>query len=114
MGPTILLDENLEHEILHRLRNYGYEAEHIDLHENLQKGDEDETLAQYSLENDVLIVTYDDDFEAHYDESDYWGVLLLTDNDWSATDVADTVHQILNLYPPQALQQMNVVGREWL
>jgi hypothetical protein len=44
-----LLDEHLEHEILHRLRNYGYEAEHVDLHDSLQKGDEDETLAQYSF-----------------------------------------------------------------
>jgi hypothetical protein len=50
MGPPILLDENLEHEILHRLRKYGHEAEHIHFHENLQKGDEDEILAQYSLE----------------------------------------------------------------
>jgi predicted nuclease of predicted toxin-antitoxin system len=114
MGPPILLDENLEHEILHRLRKYGHEAEHIDFHDSLQKGDEDGTLAKYSLENSVLLVTYDDDFATRYDESDYWGVLLLTDNDWSATDVADTVHRILTLYSPPALQQMNVVGREWL
>lgn len=114
MVPPVLLDENLEHEVLHRLRKFGHEAEHIDFHVDLQKGDEDETIAQYSLENSVLIVTYDDDFEDHYDESDYWGVLLLTDNDWSATDIADTVHRILELYPPPALRQMNVIGREWL
>ena len=46
-GPPIVLDENLKHEVLHRLRNYGYEAEHIDLHENLQKGDEDATSRRY-------------------------------------------------------------------
>jgi hypothetical protein len=56
-------------------------------------------------------VRYDDDFEAHYDESDHWGVLLLTDNDWSATDVADTVHRILTPYSPLALQQIKT-GRQ--
>jgi len=114
MGPPVLLDENLEHEVLYRLRHYGHTVDHIDLHTQLQKDDDDDRLAEYSRSNQALIVTYDDDFETEYDESDYWGVLLLSDNDWTATQVADVVHEILELYPPSELQQMNVVGREWL
>jgi hypothetical protein len=41
-------------------------------------------------------------------------VLFLVDSDWTAIQVADVVHRILELYPPAELQQMNVVGREWL
>jgi len=95
MSTPVLLDENLEHEVCYRLRNDGHDVEHVDFHDQLQKGD-------------------DDDFEEYYDESDYWGVLFFTDNDWSAADVADTVHRILTLYPPSELQGMDVVGREWL
>ena len=40
MEPPVLLDENVEHEVLHRLRNYGHTVEHIDIHDHLQKGDE--------------------------------------------------------------------------
>lgn len=114
MSVPLLLDENLEHEVLHRLRDYGHEVVHVDSSAGLGKGANDGNLARFSLENDVLIVTYDADFETHYGESDYWGVLLLTDNRWSATDVADTVHRIVELYPPTDLRGMNVVGREWL
>jgi predicted nuclease of predicted toxin-antitoxin system len=114
MWPPVLLDENIEHEVLYRLRNYGHTVEHIDLHSELRKGVSDHKLAQYSRSNDTLIVTYDDDFETGYGESDYWGVLFLSDGEWTATQVADVVHEILERYPPSALQQMNVVGREWL
>ena len=66
MEPPVLLDENVEHEVLHRLRNYEHTVEHIDLHDHLQKGDEDRVLAQYSRSNQALIMTYDDDFETDY------------------------------------------------
>ena len=66
MEPPVLLDENVEQEVLHRLRNYGHTFEHIDFHNHLQKGDEDRVLAQYSRSNQALIVTYDDDFETDY------------------------------------------------
>lgn len=114
MGPPVLLGENVEHEVLYRLRHYGHTVEHVDLHDQLRKGARDDALARYSRSNHALIVTYDNDFETDYDESDYWGVLLLSDSDWTATQVADVVHEILELYPPSELELMNVVGREWL
>lgn len=114
MSVPLLLDENIEHEVYHRLERDGYEVAHVDFHSEFQKGADDETLAAYSLAHDVCIVTYDDDFETHYDESQYWGVLFLSDNDWAATTVAETLTRILELYDESSLQGMNVVGREWL
>jgi len=111
---SLLLDENIEQEAMYRLRKYGHEVEHVTFHPILQPGAEDAELAAYSLEADSLIVTYDDDFETAFGESEYWGVLLLSDDDWDAIEVADTVHRILELYDAPSLSQMNVVGREWL
>lgn len=82
MSIGLLLDEMVEHEVLYRLRDYGHRTEHVHFHESLPDGVDDDRLAEYSLENDVLIVTYDDDFEACYTESEYWGVLLFSDDDW--------------------------------
>ena len=114
MEPPVLLDENVEHEVLHRLRNYGHTVKHIDLHAQLQKGDEDRVLAQYSRSNQALIVTYDDDFETDYEESDYWGVLSFVDSGRTTIQVADVLHRIPELYPPAEVQAMNIVGREWV
>lgn len=114
MSVTLLLDQNIEHEVLHRLRKYGHEAEHINFHQTLQRGDSDTDLSHYSLEHEVLIVTYDDDFAEKIPESEYWGVLLISDDTWSAKQVADTVHQILDLYDESSLSRFNLVGREWL
>jgi len=46
--------------------------------------------------------------------SEYWGALLISDDDWSATAVADTVHRVLALYDDDSLKRLNLVGREWL
>lgn len=114
MSLRLLLDENIEHEVYHRLRDSGDAVEHVDYHEKLEKGAEDSVLTRYSLDNEALIVTYDDDFEDHHEESDYWGVLFLTDGSWSATEVATPVDRVVELYPSAQLRGMNVVGRQWL
>lgn len=57
-----LLDENLEHEVYHRLRNRGHDVRHVGLSDELRKGDSDEALATFSLESRFVIGTYDDDF----------------------------------------------------
>jgi hypothetical protein len=85
----VLLDECMEPEVRHRLRNYGHTVEHVLTHDTLQRGDPDRTLANYSLENNVLIVTHDPDFGEHFDESEYWGALGFSDDDWSGKQVAD-------------------------
>jgi predicted nuclease of predicted toxin-antitoxin system len=57
-----LLDENPEHETCHRLHDDGHEVSHVDLSDQLSKGDSDDELATLSLEHEFVIVTYDDDF----------------------------------------------------
>jgi predicted nuclease of predicted toxin-antitoxin system len=114
MTVALLLDEHIEHEVYHRLQGYGYRVEHVHFHSDLHRGDSDTTLAEYSLEHERVLVTYDDDFEANHDESDYYGVLFFSDDEWSASEVTETVHSILDLYDESSLQQLNVVGREWL
>lgn len=110
----LLLDQDVEPGVRHRLQNYGHAVEHILTHDTLQTGAPDRKLAEYSLENNTLIVTYDDDFESNFDGDEHWGVLLISDDDWSANEVADSVHKILELYDAASLQRVNVVGREWL
>jgi predicted nuclease of predicted toxin-antitoxin system len=110
----LLLDQNIEPEVRHRLENYGHTAEHVLTHDTLQRGDSDWKLAAYSLEHEVVILTYDSDFGEAFDESDYWGVLAISDDSWSAKQVADVVHTILDFYDEQSLRQFNPVGREWL
>jgi hypothetical protein len=38
MVYRLILDENVEHEVLHRLENYGHDVEHIDFSTELRKG----------------------------------------------------------------------------
>ena len=49
-----------------------------------------------------------------FDDSDYWGALAFSDDDWSAKQVADVTHVILDHYDEPSLNQFNAVGREWL
>lgn len=114
MTVPLLLDEHIEHEVYHRLTRDGHDVTHVHFHETLRRGDEDEVLADHSLEYGCLIVTYDDDFVQYYDQSEYWGVLFFADDSWSPQQVGDTTQQILDLYDESTLQQMNVVGQEWL
>jgi len=73
---TILLDECMEPEVRHRLRNYGHTVEHVLTHDTLQPGDTDQELVDYSLKNNALIVTHDPDFNDDFDDSEYWGRVL--------------------------------------
>lgn len=67
MAYRLLLDENIEHEVFHRLENYGHEAEHVDFVPTLGKGAADTSIGEYSNEEDRAIVTYDDDFVTEVD-----------------------------------------------
>jgi len=110
----ILLDECMEPEVQHRLKNYGHLVEYVPTHDTLQPGVPDWKIADYSLENDTLIITHDRDFGDDFNDSDYWGALAFSDDDWSAKQVADVTHVILDLYDEPSLTQFNAVGREWL
>ena len=45
MAYRLILDENVEHEVFHRLENYGHDVEHVDFVPDLGKGTADHPIA---------------------------------------------------------------------
>lgn len=99
MVYRLLLDENVEHEVYHRLENYGHDVEHVDFISELGKGTDDYPIAEYSHDTGRQIVTYDDDFVLEVDETQYEGTLYVTDSTLSVKDVADITHAVSQQYP---------------
>jgi predicted nuclease of predicted toxin-antitoxin system len=114
MVYRLLLDENVEHEVFHRLENYGHDVEHVDFVPKLGKGTADHPIAQYSLNTDRVIVTYDDDFVLDVDEGTYRAVLYFDNATLSVEQVADIIHAVSQQYPQAELVGLEYVGEEWL
>ena len=114
MVYRLILDENVEHEVCHRLANYGHDVEHVDFVAQLGKGTADHPIAKYSLDTDRVIVTYDDDFVLEVDEGTYRAVLYFGDATLSVEQVADIIHAVSQNYPQAELQGLEYVGEEWL
>ncbi|TKX74602.1 hypothetical protein EXE46_07820 [Halorubrum sp. GN11_10-6_MGM] len=114
MTYRLILDENVEHEVLHRLENYGHDAEHVDFVPEFGKETADHPIARYSLDTDRVIVTYDDDFVLEVDEGLYRAVLYFDDATLSVEQVADIIHTVSQNYPQAELQGLEYVGEEWL
>lgn len=108
------LDENVEHEVFHRLENYGHDVEHVDFVSELGKGTADHPIARYSLDTDRVIVTYDDDFVLEVDEATYRAVLYFDDATLSVKQVADILHAVSQNYPQAELQGLEYVREKWL
>jgi len=114
MGYRLILDENIEHEVLHRLRNYGHDVEHVDFVSELGKGTQDYSIGEFSRETDRLIVTYDDDFVLELGESQFLAALYVEDVTFSASDLADAIHNMSNHYPQEEVRGVVYVGPKWL
>ena len=109
-----LLDENLEHEVYHRLENFGHDLLHVEVSDGLRKGDSDETLAERSREEGWIIVTYDDDFWTEFPESTYGALLYFPDQSLSARQVAEVLHEVSTYYDRGELVGSQKIGRSWL
>lgn len=114
MSYRLLLDENIEHEVLHRLETYGHDVEHVDSAPELDKGVGDTAIARYSLEMDRTIVTYDDDFIEDIPPNQYRATLFFEDDTMSAREVAEIVHAMSRAYPHEQVEGLQKTGREWL
>jgi predicted nuclease of predicted toxin-antitoxin system len=114
MSLSLLLDEMVEHEVMHRLQKLGHDVEHVDLHDELNKGDSDRRLARYSLDTGRIVVTYDSDWAENLDESEFHCVLLFADETMSARNVSAVVHNMSNAYPKSSFTGLQKTGREWL
>lgn len=114
MAYRLVLDENVEHEVLHRLENYGHDVDHVDFVPELGKGTDDYPIAEYSLDADRVIVTYDDDFALEMDEDDYLAVFYFSDVMLSTQQVADIIDAVSQDYPQEELRGLEYVGEKWL
>lgn len=114
MAYRLILNKNIEYEVRHRLDNYGHDVEHVDFVSELGKGTADHPIAQYSLDTDRVIVTYDDDFVLEMDDGTYRAVLYFDDATLSVEQVADIIHTVSQNYPQAELQGLEYVGEEWL
>lgn len=114
MAYRLLLDENVEHEVAHRLENYGHNIEHVDFVPELGKGASDDALAEYSVDTDRVILSYDDDFVLEVDDNAYRAVLYIPDSSIRPADLADIVHTVSQQYPQAELDGVERVSTAWL
>lgn len=115
MSLSLLLDENIEHEAIHRLANYGHDVEHIDLHEALRKGDPDRRLAGYSPATERIIVSYDTDWVTEFSKDEHHCALVVDDQSLSARQVAQIVHNMGEAFPSLSLsvsRRLAVLGSD--
>lgn len=96
------------------MEHFGHDVEHVDFVGALGKGATDLAIAQYSLDTDRVIVTYDDDFVLEVPESSYRATLYVSDATLSIPQVADVVHNVSEYYPGEDLTGLVYVGSAWL
>lgn len=110
----LLLDEGVEDEVSRRLAALGHDVEQVDSVPRLGKGSTDAAVGRYSIETDRFVVTYDDDFVLDLEPTDYRAVLYFDDASTPADQVAAIVDSMSALYPPDEVEGLVEMGRNWL
>lgn len=110
----LLLDEGVEDEVTSRLSTQGHDVEHVESVSGLGKGSSDEDIGAYSMTTDRFVVTYDDDFVHKLEPTDYRAVLYFDDASTPAEQVAKIVDSMAERYPPDEIEGLVEMGREWL
>ena len=109
MGYRRVLDENVGHEVAHRLEGDEHDVEHVDLVPELGKGTTDRSIARYSLDTDRVIVT-DDNVVLDVDDGTYRVAPYVADAALAVERVADIAHAVSQQYPQAELQGLEYVG----
>ena len=113
MSYRLLVDENVEYRIVHKLRNYGHEVQHVNDLTAFGKGSSDRELGQYSKSDDRLILTYDDDFILELDPTAYRAALYVSDVTTPARKIAAAVHRMSKQYPQEEISGVVYVD-DWV
>lgn len=113
MGYRIVADEHIERPTRRYLRKLGHDVEWIGDVRELGISSTDEEIAAYSLDEDRLVLTQDDDFFLELDLSDCAGILFQQDQSLSAREVGDIVEEI-SRYIPQSEVELEYVSEGWL
>lgn len=114
MVYRLLADENVDYWVVHRLEHYGHDVEHVDRAPELGKGSSDEEIAAYSIADDRLILTNDDDFLREFCSDDYCGLLFIEDETLSSATIADIVHAISEHVGQDEIEDVFYVSTNWL
>jgi predicted nuclease of predicted toxin-antitoxin system len=114
MAVRFLLDEHVEHEVMHRLEKLGYTVAHVEFHPELGKGTDDTPIATFSLQHDWVIVTYDPDFVTEHEPTDYYGTVYFENATLSARQVADVLHAMADHYPDSAFEGLEFGSTDWV
>jgi predicted nuclease of predicted toxin-antitoxin system len=114
MSLPLLLDEMVEHEVMHRLENFGHDVEHVTVHNNICRGDSDRTLAEYSLEAERIVVTYDSDWVENLSDDQFHCAIVIGNERLSAKEVSQIVHNMCRTYPESQFRGLQKAGQNWL
>jgi predicted nuclease of predicted toxin-antitoxin system len=114
MGFALLLDENVEREVLYRLRDRGHDAEHVASVDALGKGATDAAVAAYSRRTGRAIVSYDDDFRTEFSETDLFGFVFVPDGTLSSEQMAVILDAMSDHYEQRDLRGAHVLDDAWL
>lgn len=107
-------DENVDHRVVHGLRHFGHDVEHVDFVDAFWKGTDDATIAWYVRTHDRLLLTSDDDFLTVVDPVEYAGLLFIENERLSAEGIADVVEPISELLEQSAIDSVFYVSSNWL
>lgn len=113
MGYRIVADEHVELPTRRYLRKLGHDVEWIGDVSELGLSSSDEEIAAYSLAEDRLVLTQDDDFFLELDLSDCAGILFQRDQSLSAREIGDIVDE-MSRYIPQSEVELEYVSESWL
>lgn len=113
MGYRIVADEHIELATRRYLRTLGHDVEWIGDVRELGISSTDEAIAAYSLAEDRLVLTQDNDFFLELNLSDCAGVLFQRDQSLSSRAVGDIIDE-MSRHIPQKAVTLEYVSREWL
>jgi len=91
-----LIDENLEPDLVTLLRRESIDAEHVQ--ETVGKGTDDTAIAEYALENDLIIVTNNVSDFAHQPSEDHAGLALVYDDTRPPSALATAIKAMVETY----------------
>lgn len=113
MGYRIIADEHIEFETRRSLRGLNHDIEWIGDVAELGRHASDRSIAAYSLAEDRLVLTQDDDFLTTIDPSESAGILFQRDQTLTSRHVAAIVTE-MSRHLPQSAVTLEYVGRRWL
>jgi predicted nuclease of predicted toxin-antitoxin system len=113
MPYRILADEHVDRATRTYLEKLGHDIRFVVDIDGLGQSSTDGEIADYSLQNDLHVLTHDDDFLTDISAADTGGVLYLEDDELSCRQIGDIVCEMAS-YLPQQDVVVEYVSKNWL